>query len=79
MAYKYRSNAILVRPLKDQTDKSLTTAFREVYEYLTDHGFQPKLNVMDNQCSKAVENYMRSTKADIQLVNPDDHRVNAAE
>eukprot|EP00804_Cyclotella_cryptica_P018372 CCRYP_015481-RA/>CCRYP_015481-RA protein AED:0.17 eAED:0.17 QI:0/0/0/1/1/1/2/0/862 len=34
---------------------------------------------MDNQCSKAVEKYIRSTKADIQLVNPDDHRVNAAE
>eukprot|EP00804_Cyclotella_cryptica_P000709 CCRYP_000992-RA/>CCRYP_000992-RA protein AED:0.49 eAED:0.36 QI:0/0/0/1/0/0/4/0/407 len=67
------------RPLKDQTDKSLTNAFREVYEYLTDRGFQPKLNVMDNQCSKAVEKYIRSTKADIQLVNPDDHPVNAAE
>eukprot|EP00804_Cyclotella_cryptica_P029279 CCRYP_011676-RA/>CCRYP_011676-RA protein AED:0.16 eAED:0.06 QI:0/0/0/1/0/0/6/0/1468 len=79
VAYEYRSNAILVRPLKDQTDKSLTNAFREVYEYLTDRGFQPKLNVMDNQCSKAVEKYIRSTKADIQLVNPDDHRVNAAE
>jgi hypothetical protein len=34
---------------------------------------------MDNQCSKAVEKYIRSTKATIQLVNPDDHRVNAAE
>eukprot|EP00804_Cyclotella_cryptica_P013964 CCRYP_002495-RA/>CCRYP_002495-RA protein AED:0.17 eAED:0.08 QI:0/0/0/1/1/1/3/0/1003 len=78
-AYEYRSNAILARPLKDQTDKSLTNAFREVYEYLTDRGFQPKLNAMDNQCSKAVEKYIRSTKADIQLVNPDDHRVNAAE
>eukprot|EP00804_Cyclotella_cryptica_P028165 CCRYP_011030-RA/>CCRYP_011030-RA protein AED:0.16 eAED:0.16 QI:0/0/0/1/0.25/0/5/0/1115 len=78
VAYEYRSNAILVRALKDQTDKSLTSAFRDVYEYLTKRGFQPKLNVTDNQCNKAVEKYIRSTKADIQLVNPDDHRVNAA-
>eukprot|EP00804_Cyclotella_cryptica_P022237 CCRYP_017934-RA/>CCRYP_017934-RA protein AED:0.24 eAED:0.19 QI:0/0/0/1/1/1/2/0/738 len=79
VAYEYCSNAILVRALKDQTDKSLTAAFKDVYEYLTERGFQPKLNVMDNQCSKAVEKYIKSTKADIQLVNPDDHRVNAAE
>eukprot|EP00804_Cyclotella_cryptica_P004439 CCRYP_006849-RA/>CCRYP_006849-RA protein AED:0.22 eAED:0.22 QI:0/-1/0/1/-1/1/1/0/209 len=79
VAYEYRSNAIFVRALKDQTNKSLIAAFQDIYEYLTDRGFQPKLNVMDNQCSKAVEKYIRSTKATIQLVNPDDHRVNAAE
>eukprot|EP00804_Cyclotella_cryptica_P001975 CCRYP_007400-RA/>CCRYP_007400-RA protein AED:0.40 eAED:0.27 QI:0/0/0/1/0.33/0/4/0/700 len=79
VAYEYRSNAILVRALKDQTDKSLIAAFTYVYEYLTDCRFRPKLNVMDNQCSKAVEKYIRSTKATIQRVNPYDHRVNAAE
>ena len=79
VAYKYQSNAILVHTLKDQSDKSLTAAFHDVYEYLTDRGFQPKLNVMDNQCSKAVKKYICSTKAGIQLVNPDDHRVNAGE
>eukprot|EP00804_Cyclotella_cryptica_P000093 CCRYP_013746-RA/>CCRYP_013746-RA protein AED:0.38 eAED:0.38 QI:0/0/0/1/0/0/2/0/243 len=52
VAYKYRSNAILVRALKDQSDKSLTEASRQIYEYLTECSFQPKLNVMDNQCSK---------------------------
>jgi hypothetical protein len=34
---------------------------------------------MDNACSRAVQKYIKSTKADIQLVNPDDHRVNACE
>ena len=57
----------------------MVEAFQEVYEYLTTKGFKPKLNVMDNQCSKAVQTYIHSTGADIQLVNPDDHRVNAAE
>eukprot|EP00804_Cyclotella_cryptica_P011725 CCRYP_011331-RA/>CCRYP_011331-RA protein AED:0.46 eAED:0.40 QI:0/0/0/1/0/0/2/0/244 len=56
----------------------MTEAFNDVYKYLTNKGFQPKLNVMDNQCSKAVETYIKSTKATIQLVNPDNHRVNAA-
>jgi hypothetical protein len=79
VAYEYRSNAILVCALKDQSDKSLIAAPRDIYEYLTDRGFQPKLNAMDNQCSKAIKKYIHSTKAGIQLVNPDDHQVNAAE
>eukprot|EP00804_Cyclotella_cryptica_P028568 CCRYP_015819-RA/>CCRYP_015819-RA protein AED:0.41 eAED:0.38 QI:0/0/0/1/0/0/4/0/399 len=65
--HKYRSNAILVRAIKDQTDKSLTAAFHDVYKYLTKRGFQPKLYVMDNQCSKAVKKYIITTKATIQL------------
>eukprot|EP00804_Cyclotella_cryptica_P022715 CCRYP_012502-RA/>CCRYP_012502-RA protein AED:0.41 eAED:0.41 QI:0/-1/0/1/-1/1/1/0/237 len=34
---------------------------------------------MDNQCSKTIQKFIESSKAKIQLVNPDDHRVNAAE
>jgi hypothetical protein len=79
VAYEYRSNAILVRALKDQSDKLPTAAFRNVYQHLTKCSFQPKLNIMDNRCSKAVKKYIRSTKAKILLFNPDDHRVNAAE
>jgi hypothetical protein len=79
VAYEYRSNAILVRALRDLTDASMLEAFQDVYQYLTNKGFKPKLNVMDNQCSKCIQNFIKSTNADIQLVNPDDHRVNAAE
>eukprot|EP00956_Cyclotella_meneghiniana_P007360 scaffold10022_cov21-Cyclotella_meneghiniana.AAC.1 len=57
VAYEYRSNAIIAKPIRSNSDESLVAAFKEVYEYLSDKGFKPKLN----------------------LVNPDDHRVNAAE
>jgi hypothetical protein len=76
VCYEYRSNAILVRAMKDQTDDSLQAAFQNVYEFLTARGFKPKLNVMDNQCSKRIQRYIKSTGVDIQL---DDHRVNACE
>ena len=79
VAYDYRSNAILVRALKDQTDALLLAAFEDVYAYLTDRGFKPKLNVMDNQCSKTIQKFIESNKANIQLVNPNNHQVNAAE
>jgi methanogenic corrinoid protein MtbC1 len=51
----------------------MVEAFQEVYEYLTEKGFKQKHNVMDNQCSRAGQKYIKSTGADIQLVNPDDH------
>ena len=34
---------------------------------------------MDNQCSRRIQKYITSQGTDIQLFNPDDHRVNAAE
>ena len=34
---------------------------------------------MDNECSAAVEKYIKSEKIGIQLVPPHKHRVNAAE
>eukprot|EP00804_Cyclotella_cryptica_P027665 CCRYP_010275-RA/>CCRYP_010275-RA protein AED:0.43 eAED:0.43 QI:0/0/0/1/0/0/4/0/331 len=74
VAYEYRSNAILVRALADQTDKSMLEAFQDVYAYLTKRGFQPKLNVMDNQCSKTIQSFIETKGAKIQLVHPDDHR-----
>ena len=67
VAYEYWSNAILVRALRDETDKSMVEAFQDIYTYLTDRGFKPKLNVMDNQCSRAVQTYIKSTGANIQL------------
>eukprot|EP00804_Cyclotella_cryptica_P023160 CCRYP_000369-RA/>CCRYP_000369-RA protein AED:0.34 eAED:0.37 QI:0/0/0/1/0/0/3/0/451 len=79
VAYDYRSNDILVRVLKDQTGNSLLTAFEDVYAYLTDRGFNQQLNVMDNQCSKTIQKFIESGNAKIQLVNPDNHRVNVAE
>ena len=34
---------------------------------------------MDNQCSRKIQQFIRSTKAEIQLVNPDNNQVNAVE
>ena len=50
-----------------------------IYEYLTTKGFKPQLNVMDNECSQLLKRYIKSQEVDILLVEPDNHRVNAAE
>merc|ERR1711884_396457 len=53
--------------------------YDEIYEYLEERGFEPKLNVTDNKCSKAVKKYMKKHDVRWQLVEPNNNRVNAAE
>ena len=38
----------------------MVAAYTEIYEYLTSKGLNPKLNDTDNECSKAVQNYIIS-------------------
>jgi hypothetical protein len=62
-----------------QTDASMVTAFTKVITTLKTGGYHLALNIMDNECSAAVEKYIRSKKINIQLVPPHNHQVYAAE
>ena len=43
-------------------------------------GFKPKFNILDNIASKAIVKFLKDErKIDIQLVEPNNHRANAAE
>jgi hypothetical protein len=77
--YDYDSNAILVEPMKNRSDAEALRAYQHLYGILTDHGLKPKLNILDNEASKAIKRGIRQAGADLQLVEPNNHRVNAAE
>jgi hypothetical protein len=47
-------------------------------EYFVSKGFTPKLNVMDNQATKVIKAYRTTQQVSLQLVEPHNHRVNAA-
>ncbi len=79
VAYVYDLNAIIVHAMPTGTDTAMITAFKEVITVLQTHGYRPALNVMNNKCSTAVEQYIRSEKINIQLVPPHNHQANAAE
>jgi hypothetical protein len=79
VAYIYNLNAIIVRPMASRTDASFIAAFTKVFAILRAQDYQPALNNMDNECSKAVQKHIRANKMTIQLVPPHNHRVNAAE
>ena len=70
VAYEYRSNAIIAKPIRSNSDESLVAAFKEVYEYLTNKGFKPKLNVMDNQATKYIKQFLNDNDCKLQLVEP---------
>ncbi len=79
VAYVYDLNAIIVRPMPSRSDAAFIAAFTDVFATLQARNYVPQLNVMDNECSKAVERHICTEKLNIQLVPPHNHRVNAAE
>ena len=79
VAYIYDINAIISVPMPSRNDSAMVTAFQTVFAQLKERGYTPTLNIMDNECSKAVEAYIKKEKVNIQLVAPHNHRVNASE
>ena len=79
VAYVYKINTILMRLMKSRSDESMVKAFTDIYAYLKPKNLQPKLHVLDNECSKAVQTFIKSNGTDIQIVKPHNHSVNAAE
>jgi hypothetical protein len=78
-AYIYNLNAILVRAMPFKNNAAMIAAFSNIFSTLAVHGYAPTLNVMDNECSKAVEVHIKANKMNVHLVPPCNHHVNAAE
>ncbi len=78
MAYIYNLNAILVHAMPSKTDGAMIAAFMDILADLNAHGYSPTLNIMDNECTKAVKVHIQGNNMDIHLVPPHNHRVNAA-
>ena len=78
VAYIYKTNYILLRSLTSRTDADMSKVFKDLYAYLGERNLKPKLHVLDNQCSRAIKSFIRKEGTDIQLVEPHNHRVNAA-
>jgi hypothetical protein len=70
VAYIYDLNTIIVCPMALRTDTSFIAAFTKVFAILRAWDYQSALNIMDNECSKAVEKHIRTNTMTIQLVPP---------
>jgi hypothetical protein len=77
--YHYEANAILAMPIAGLDDRSIFNAYKANFNKLAQKGFKPKLNVMDNQATKHIKTFLMEEECKLQLVEPHNHRVNAAE
>ena len=77
--YDYDSNAILFEPLKTRQAHEITKAFNKIYTKLTQHTSEPRLYILDNECSNDLKLSILKNKGTYQLVPPHQHRQNAAE
>ena len=67
-----------MRPMKGCTDKDMVAVFQDIYGYLREQNLTPALHVMDNKCSKAIKNFIKTMNVDIQLAELHNHHVNDA-
>jgi hypothetical protein len=77
--YHYESNAILGTPIAGIDNISIFEVYKKQFKNLVDKGFKPKLNVLDNQAMKHIKKILNENECKLQLVEPHNHRVNAAE
>ncbi len=77
--YHYELKAILVKAIANVEDHSIYEAYKEVFESLEVKGFKPKMNVMDNQATKFIKKFLTKNECNLQVVEPHNHHVNAAE
>ena len=60
-------------------EETIVRCFKQKITDLTERGFKPILNIIDNVASKSVQAYLEVENVNIQLVDPHNHRVNADE
>jgi hypothetical protein len=79
VVYDYDSNCIHVEPLQSQSGPCIVAAYQSAHNLFTSHGFQPRLQRLDNEASNALLQFMASNDIDVESSPPHIHRRNAAE
>jgi hypothetical protein len=75
----YESNSIMAIPIAGLDDVSIFNAYKQQFKLLTSKGFKPKLNIMVDQATKHINTFLTKNDCKLQLVEPHNHLVNAAE
>ena len=77
--YDYVSNAILTKPLKNNTTPELVRAQTWLMQYLLDRGIKTTALQIENDSPEALKTFFRSNIVDVQLCPQNKHRTNQAE
>ncbi len=77
--HHYEANAIMAMPIAGLDNQSIFNTYKANFDKLAQKGFKPKLNVMDNQATKHIKHFFTEEECKLQLIEPHNHHVNAAE
>jgi hypothetical protein len=56
--YHYETNAIFAVPIPGLDSKRILDAYKKIFKYLVSKGYKPRVDVMDNQATKAIKEYL---------------------
>ena len=68
--YDYDINSILAEPLTSCNESKIIRATRILHAYLSDHGFTPQYQMLDNEFPGGLKTFMRNSSVKFQLVPP---------
>ena len=68
-----------MKPIVNVNDRSIFAAYKKMFDSLEAKGYKPKMNVMDTQATKYIKKFLTKKECNLQLVEPHNHRINAAE
>ena len=79
VVYDLDSSVILAEPMKNRTKGEILRCYKAIHKVLAKNGFKPKLQVMDNEASRVLCDYIAKNDIELQLAPPYMHRQNLAE
>jgi hypothetical protein len=79
VVYSFECNYIKPTEMKTKSASEWLKSFGGIFQELSSHGFNPKLQTMDNEASAALKSYFMENYMTYQLVPPHCHRLYAAE
>ena len=71
--YRYRTNTILATLIANLDDKSIFEAYKTNFEMLEAKGYKPQVNIIDNQATKFIKQFLTKNECTLQLVEPHNH------
>ncbi|KAL7550663.1 hypothetical protein ACHAWF_013882 [Thalassiosira exigua] len=77
--YTYDGNVVLMETMKSRADNEMKRVYEKSYARLDKRGIKPQFNIMDNEASNMICEWMEKENIAYQKVPPDNHRANIAE
>ena len=71
-------NEILVEPIRNSQSATIRNAFLNIHKVLTARGIDPKVYILENDCSGDLKEAMKKYEIDFQLAPQHIYRQNAA-